>query len=81
MKTGISIRDDVFEAAERTAKVLGWSRSRLYTKAISDFVARHQRENVTQRLDAVYGGHEAASRLDDKLAQMQSLSLPPDDEE
>ena len=77
MKTDISIPDDVFDAAERTAKALGWSRSQLYTTAISDFIARHSGE-VTQRLNAVHCGG-SSSRLDDELAAMQAQSQTTDD--
>ncbi len=79
MKTAISIRDEVFEAAERTAQVLGLSRSQLYTRAVSEFVARHRNEGVTALLDAVYGDDGSASRLDHGLTALQSLSLPPED--
>ena len=79
MKTAISIRDEVFEAAERTARALGLSRSQLYTRAVSEFVARQQREGVTERLDAVYGGDPTASRLDPAITALQSRSLPAED--
>ena len=81
VKTAISIRDEVFEAAERAAQALGLSRSQLYTRAVSEFVARHQREGVTERLDAVYGGDEAASRLDPAIAALQARSLAVEDRE
>ena len=54
MKTASSIRDEIFAAAERTAKALGMSRSELYTRAVDEFVARHSGEQVTDRLNAVY---------------------------
>ena len=80
MKTAISIRDEVFEAAECTAQALGLSRSQLYTRAVSEFVARHRAEDVTARLDAVYGDDgSSASDLDHVLTTLQSLSLPPED--
>ena len=79
MKTAISIRDEVFEAAECTAQSLGLSRSQLYTRAVSEFVARHRAEDVTARLDAVYGDDDSASDLDHVLTTLQSLSLPPED--
>ncbi|CAN5638719.1 hypothetical protein BH23DEI1_BH23DEI1_11520 [soil metagenome] len=53
MKTAISIPDDVFEDAERLARRLGHSRSQLYSRAIREFVARHEPEHVTAVLDAV----------------------------
>lgn len=75
MKTAISIRDEVFDAAERTAKELGISRSELYTTAVREFVARFRKQRVTERLDAVYA-EDVSSGLDQVLGAMQSASLP-----
>ena len=79
MKTAIFICDEVFEAAERAAQALGLSRSQLYTRAVSEFVAHHQRESVTQRLDAVQGGDEATSRLHPAITALQARSLVAED--
>ena len=79
MKTAISIRDEIFEAAERTAKALGISRSELYTRAVGEFVERRSVEQVTERLNTVYGGDEAASALDEGLEALQFQSLPTED--
>ena len=79
MKTAISIRDDIFESAERMASAMGISRSDLYTRAVRDYVSRHARERITERLDAVYGDHPAASALDDTLARIQATSLGDED--
>lgn len=75
MKTAISIRDDIFEAAERTAASLGISRSELYARAVVDFVSQRYGERVTERLDAVYGDDELLSTLDEGLAALQFDSL------
>ena len=75
MKTAISIQDDIFEAAEETARELRISRSELYARAVREFVARHSRENITKRLDQIYGEESEASSLDTKLAEMQTRSL------
>ena len=80
MKTAISIRDDIFEAAERVALDMGISRSELYSKAVELFVSRHENERVTERLDAVYGEAGSSSALDGTLATLQTLSLPTDEE-
>ena len=76
MKTAISIRDEVFEAAERAARDLGMSRSELYTTAVREFVARLTEQRVTERLDAIYGDDHAPPGLDEVLGTLQSLSLP-----
>jgi metal-responsive CopG/Arc/MetJ family transcriptional regulator len=53
MKTAISIPDDVFADAEKLARTLGTSRSRLYSRAVREYVARHATDHVTEALDAV----------------------------
>ncbi|HVR04255.1 MAG TPA: hypothetical protein VMT47_19105 [Polyangia bacterium] len=51
MKTAISIPDAVFEDAERLAKRLKRSRSDLYSRAVSEYVARHTLDQVTAAMD------------------------------
>src|SRR5665811_1887499 len=53
MKTAISIPDDVFADAERLAQVLNTSRSRLYARAVREFIVRHAPDGVTAALDEV----------------------------
>ena len=53
MKTAISIPDDVFEDAERLASRLQTSRSQLYTRALAEFVARHDDDRVTEAMNRV----------------------------
>lgn len=79
MKTAISIRDEVFEAAERTAQTLGMSRSELYSTAVKEFVSRHSSQRITERLNEVYGSDDPASLLDDNLQALQIRSLPDED--
>ena len=73
MKTAISLPDDLFEAADELAEKLGVSRSRLYARALSEYVANHSESDVTERLDAVYG--EVDGRLDPVLEQLQGYSV------
>ena len=79
MKTAISIHDDLFEAAERTAAALGISRSELYARAVTEFVSQHYGERVTERLDAVYGDDKSPSALDERLEVLQFHSLSTED--
>lgn len=74
MKTAISIPNDIYENAEQLANQQGKSRSQLYTQAVSQYVAKHQKDNITKQLNDVYK-HENSS-LDSQLAQMQAASLP-----
>lgn len=79
VKTAISIRDEIFEAAERLARSLGMSRSELYSTAVKEFVFRHSRQRITERLNEVYDGDDSASALDDNLQSLQIRSLPSED--
>ena len=53
MKTAISLPDDVFDSAERLAKRLRVSRSELYSRALSEFLARHSPDEVTESWNSV----------------------------
>jgi antitoxin MazE6 len=53
MKTAVSIPDDVFEEAERLATELQTSRSRLYSRALQEFVARHAPDRLTEAMNRV----------------------------
>ncbi|HXR25965.1 MAG TPA: hypothetical protein VN742_11430 [Candidatus Binataceae bacterium] len=70
MKTVISIPDPLFRSAERLAKRLRISRSRLYAQAIERYVADSQENGVTARLNEVYA--ESSSGLDPALAALQT---------
>ncbi|NBU98351.1 MAG: ribbon-helix-helix domain-containing protein [Spirochaetia bacterium] len=54
MKTAISIPDDIFVSAEKMAKKLGIPRSRLFTRAIEEFLENHSKEKITKKLNKVY---------------------------
>jgi metal-responsive CopG/Arc/MetJ family transcriptional regulator len=77
VKTAISVPDEVFEAADRTAKKLGVSRSELYSTAIHEYIERHKIEDVTSRLNDLYASD--SSELDECLGQMQSQSVKKED--
>lgn len=51
MKTAISIPDELFQDAERLAMRLQTSRSQLYARALSEFIARHDNDRVTELMD------------------------------
>ncbi len=54
MKTAISIPDDLFAAAEETAKRLALSRSELYCRAVRKFLEATRAGEITKKLDTVY---------------------------
>jgi predicted transcriptional regulator len=63
MKTAISIPDEVFEDAERLAVQLRTSRSRLYSQALREFVARHSPDEITESMNRVVA--EVGAEADD----------------
>jgi metal-responsive CopG/Arc/MetJ family transcriptional regulator len=73
MKTAISISDHLFHAADRLAKRLGIPRSRLYSRAIEQYVSEVEKHDVTALLNKVYANQE--SELDVELARLQSASI------
>jgi metal-responsive CopG/Arc/MetJ family transcriptional regulator len=73
MKTAISIPNDVFKTADRFARRKKLSRSAVFTIAVTEFLAHHNQEDVTERLNRVYGKHE--SSLDPVLNRLQFASV------
>ena len=77
MKTAISIPDHIFKAAERLASRLGMTRSRFYTKAVTEYVQKHKNDKVCEKLNEIYE-HESFS-LDAATNAIQWASI--DEEE
>lgn len=73
MKTAVSLPDEIFRQAEATAKQLRISRSKLYAKAISEYLDRHDADSITERLNAYYSQHPA--KIDPGLMRAQLKSL------
>jgi predicted transcriptional regulator len=78
MKTAISLPDDLFAAADRLARRFGLSRSQLYQKALADFLARHDDDDLTARLDAALENAGAVG-VDPVLAAIQRAGLAQED--
>lgn len=51
MKTAVSIPNDVFDAAERLAKRTKRSRSRLFSDALREYLARHSPDEITEAMN------------------------------
>ena len=62
MKTAVSIPDEVFARAERLARRTRTSRSRLFSNALREYLARHAPDEVTEAMDRVCA--EAGNRQD-----------------
>lgn len=53
MKTAVSIPDDIFAGADRLARRTKKSRSRLFSDALREYVARHSTDEVTEAMNKV----------------------------
>ncbi len=51
MKTAVSIPDEVYEGAERLARRTKKSRSRLFSDALKEYLARHAPDEVTEAMN------------------------------
>lgn len=77
MKTAISIPDSIFKTAERLARRLGITRSRLYTKAVTEYIQKHKNDKVCEKLNEIY--ERESSSLDSVTHAIQWASI--DEEE
>ena len=55
MKTAISVEERLIKKADRYARRLGVSRSRLVSLALRDFLRRRRQEETAERLNQGYG--------------------------
>ncbi len=53
MKTAISLPDNIFRDAEKYARRAKKSRSQLYADALSEYLARHAPDEVTEAMNRV----------------------------
>jgi metal-responsive CopG/Arc/MetJ family transcriptional regulator len=73
MKIAISLPDELFESADELAERMGVSRSELYARAVAEYLAKHRDEDVTAKLNEVFG--EEASGIDAPLKKAQGRSV------
>jgi predicted transcriptional regulator len=77
MKTAILVPDDLFERAAKFAEREKISRSTLFSKALEDYLDRHESDSITENLNAVY--RSRASSIDPVLYRTALASLPQED--
>jgi metal-responsive CopG/Arc/MetJ family transcriptional regulator len=51
MKTAVSIPDEVYQGAERLARRTKKSRSRVYSEALKEYLARHAPDEATEAMN------------------------------
>jgi metal-responsive CopG/Arc/MetJ family transcriptional regulator len=73
MKTAISLPDEVFVRADRLAKRLRKTRSELYREAVTEFIARHDPDEVTSAMNRVVDDVGAAPDAFSKAAAKRVL--------
>jgi len=77
MKTAISLSDELFEKAEKTARYMGMPRSRLFVVALEDYISKHNGEMITKKLNEVYekiNQYEFTRDLDVGLESSRNLT-------
>lgn len=73
MKTAISISDALFIRAEKTARKLGITRSKLYNTALEKYLQTYSEKEITEQLDSVYSVND--SSIDKKILDMQNRTI------
>jgi antitoxin MazE6 len=73
MKTAISIPDKIYRDAERLSRRLKKSRSQVYTEAVTEYIARHDPEAVTEAMNRVCEAID--TRLDPAIAVAATRTL------
>lgn len=73
MKTAVSIPDDLFEQAEKTAHKLGLARSQFYARALEEFIRMHDKQKITARLNKIYPEESALNDFTAADAGLEQL--------
>ena len=73
MKTAISIPDRIYTDAERLCRRLKKSRSQVYTEAVTEYVARHDPQAVTEAMNRVCEAID--TRSDPAISAMAKRTL------
>lgn len=73
MKTAISLPDELYAAAEKTARNMGIPRSQLFARALEEFIDHHKREKITEQLNEVYGNADTSDFLKISTASLEAL--------
>ncbi len=54
VKTAISLRQSLFDEAERLARELGVSRSQVFARALEAFIRQHENQTLLDQINAAY---------------------------
>ena len=75
MKTAISVSDDLLQAGDQAAKLLGVSRSRLFSMALQEFLRTRHKAQIAEQLNEVYGDNP--DREDREMVEQLKTKLRP----
>ena len=75
MKTAISLPDKVYFEAEKVAHNLGISRSALYLNALTEYLKKNKRENITEKLNEIYGDNDDYNKEFEPMAHAALESI------
>lgn len=75
MKTAISLPDELYAAAEKTARSMGIPRSQLFAKALEEFIEHHKREKITEKLNEVYDNAATSDFSKISAASLETLRV------
>jgi len=64
MKVAVSIPDDIYSDADRTAARLGLNRSQLYARALRRYLAEESSGGMTTQIDEALGASSGLPRAD-----------------
>lgn len=78
MKTAVSIPDELFERAEKTAQKMGIPRSQLFARALEEFISSRNSELITEKLNAVYPKEGSSEKSDETSVDLLRRSLKDD---
>jgi metal-responsive CopG/Arc/MetJ family transcriptional regulator len=78
MKTAISVDDQLLSEADRAAREMGVSRSRLIATAIEAYLRRRRQDEITARLNEVYAEPDPAEARTLKLMKAKFRSAVKD---
>ncbi|MEI6873534.1 MAG: ChpI protein [Spirochaetota bacterium] len=73
MKTAVSLPDALYKDAEITARNLGIPRSQLFARVLEEFIRHHQREGITEKLDAIYSAMESDKAPSQSPASLEAM--------
>lgn len=77
MKTAISVRENLFERVDKFARKKKLSRSKVFSEAAEEYLARHEESDLAENLNEVYS--KVDSSVDPVLFRMALMSVPRDE--